>query len=88
MPGGAVGRAFVELLATEIGTLVRGEEKSERLMCLTPLLLQRDPMIKKGCDIRRTLEKRMKIWRAGHFEALLHEAQRCDAALCVSRDNI
>ena len=85
LPGGAVGRAFVELLTTEIGMLTRGEEKSERLMCLTPLLLQRDPMIKKGCDISRTLDKRMEMWRAGHFEALLHEAQHCDAALCGRR---
>ena len=23
----------------------------------------------------------MEMWRAGHFEALLHKAQRCDAAL-------
>ena len=51
LPGGAVGRrAFMELLITEIGLLARGEEKSERLICLTPLLLQWDPMIKKGCD--------------------------------------
>ena len=40
----------MELLITEIGLLARGEEKSERLICLTPLLLQWDPMIKKGCD--------------------------------------
>lgn len=62
--------------------LARGEE---RLICLTLLLLQRDPIIKKGCDICRTFEKRMEMWRAGYFEALLHEAQRCDAALCVRR---
>ena len=51
LPGGDIGRAVVELLTTEIGMLTR-EQKSEHLMCLTLLLLQRDTRIKKESDIR------------------------------------
>ena len=56
LPGGAVGREFVELLKDEVNLLADGKEVSERLICFTALLLHRDRMVKKGCDIRRLLE--------------------------------
>ena len=73
LPGGAVGREFVELLKDEVNLLVYGEEVSERLICFTALLLHRDHMVKKGCDIRRLLARRMNLYRTEEFDALLLE---------------
>ena len=46
LPGGAVGREFVELLKDEVNLLADGKEVSERLICFTALLLHRDHMVK------------------------------------------
>lgn len=59
LPGGTIGRHFVDLLTSEVNLLGEGKEQSERLLCFTSLLLHRDLMIKKISDIRRILTKRM-----------------------------
>ena len=41
--------------------------------------------MRKGCDICRLLERHMKLWHNGQFDALLQEAVRCDQSLRNSR---
>ena len=77
LPDGVVGREFVQLLTDELGLLADGKSVSERLMCLTPMLLGRDDMIRKSCDIRRLVAKRMELWKSDHFDALASELERC-----------
>ena len=49
--------------------------------------------MRKGCDIRRLLERRMNLWRDEQFDVLLQEAVCCDHSLHnshrypVSRDH-
>ena len=74
---GAVGREFVELLKDEVNLLADGKEVSKRLICFTALLLHRDHMVKKGCDIRCLLARHTNLWRTEEFDALLLEFERC-----------
>jgi hypothetical protein len=80
LPGGAVGREFVEMLTAEVNSLAAGHTSSERVMSSCPLLLQRDAAVHKACDIRRLLKRRFALWKSDEFDALLQEAERCDAS--------
>ena len=62
LPGGSTGKHYVELLCDELRYLSLGTYCSERLIVFCSLMLQRDRFVRKGCDIRRLLERRMKLW--------------------------
>ena len=64
LPGGNVG---VGVLADEVLVLSRGQAKSERVIVFCKLLLQRDWMVRKGCDIHWLLKQRMNTWKGGHL---------------------
>ena len=55
LPNGSVGRDFVGLLSSEVNLLVQGSMSSERVIVFLTVLLQRDPMVKRGADIHRLL---------------------------------
>ena len=61
LPGGAVGREFVDLLTSEVRLLVNNSVVSDRLMMFCPVLLQRNCMVKTGSDVRRLLRRRMEM---------------------------
>uniref|UniRef100_A0A1X7U8J9 Reverse transcriptase domain-containing protein n=1 Tax=Amphimedon queenslandica TaxID=400682 RepID=A0A1X7U8J9_AMPQE len=44
-------------------------------------MLQRDRNVKKACDIRQLLERRLTLWKDDKFDVLLQEACRCNKAL-------
>ena len=77
VPGGAVGRHFVDLLSDEVGLLSEGTDKSERLIVCLSVLLQRDTMVQKGLDVQRPLSKRMDMWQGGCIDELLVDLDRC-----------
>ena len=54
---------------------------SDRLTVFSATILQRDRMIRKTVDIRRVLERRMRMWKNEEFDLLLQEAVRCDKPL-------
>jgi hypothetical protein len=81
LPGGSIGREFIDLLAEEIDLLSKGQTKSEQLIVLTSVILQRDSCVRKACDIRRLLKRRILLWRGGNYEELVQEAERCDRQL-------
>ena len=84
LPGGAVGRKYVDLLSEEISHLSVGNFPADRVIVFSVLMLQRDRMLKKSVDTRRVLERRMSMWRREEFELLMQEAIRCDKALRCS----
>ena len=45
LPGGAIGRQFVAILAAEVSSFAKGETKSEISICFAPLILQCDKNI-------------------------------------------
>ena len=59
LPGGAVEREFVDVLAEEVNLFKRSSVCSQRLIVLLALMLQRDSMVNKGRDIRRLLKRHM-----------------------------
>ena len=77
LPGGSVGRHFVDMLANEINHLLHGLERSERLLVFLSVILQRDYSVKKGSDIRRLLMRRLSMWSDGLIDELVEEKLRC-----------
>ena len=61
LPGGAVGREFVDLLTDEICMLTKNTTVSDRLMMLCPVVLQRNCMVRVGSDVRCLLRRRMQL---------------------------
>ena len=74
---GSVGHDFVGLLASEVNLLVQGSMSSERIIFFLTVILQRDPMVKRGADIRWLLLRRMEDWRGEKFTDLVFDAERC-----------
>ena len=52
LPGGAVGREFVDLLTTEVWLLTDNSAVSDCLMMFCPVILQRNHMVRVGSDVR------------------------------------
>lgn len=77
LPGGAVEREFVDVLAEEVNLFKRSSVCSQRLIVLLALMLQRDSMVNKGRDIRRLLKRHMMTWKSEHFDEILFDFKRC-----------
>lgn len=61
VPGGSIGRKYVDLLSTEISHLAAGNYLSERLMVFSVVILQCNRMLRKGSDVRRVVERQLKM---------------------------
>ena len=77
LPSSAVAHDFIDLLSSEISLLARGLERSERVLAFLSVVLQCDPMVRKGTDIRQLLCCRLKEWKEEKFESLVCDAERC-----------
>ena len=55
LPGSAVGREFIDIRTQEVSMLCRARVRSERFIVFIGIMLQRDNMVKKGCDIREAI---------------------------------
>lgn len=73
LPGGSVGRKYVDRLTEEVLHLVAVNFPSERLIVFSSLMLQRDRNV-KVCDIRQLLERRLMLWNEDKFDVLFQEA--------------
>ena len=87
LPNGNVGRKFVEMLADEIDHVAEKKSNSERLIVFQVLILQREMLVSKSSDIRRLIGRRLKMWEDGLFDALMHDAERCDRSFGNGRDS-
>ena len=52
LPNGSIGCDFVGLLSSEVNLLVQGSMRSERVNVFLTVILQRNPIVKSGADIR------------------------------------
>ena len=84
VPGGSVGRKYVEQLSLEVSYLAAGNFPFERLMVFSAVVLQRNRLVRKGSDIRRVLERRLMMWSNNEFDLLLEEAVKCDRTIRVN----
>ena len=81
LPGGSIGKKYIDILSEELHYLSAGAFPSERVIVFCSVMLQCDRLIRKGTDIRRLLERHMAMWQNRQFDALLQEAARCDLSL-------
>ena len=73
---GSVGRDFVGLLS-KVNLLVLGSMSSARVIVFLTVILQRNPMVKRGAGICRLLLQKMEDWRGEKFTDLVFYAERC-----------
>ena len=74
---GPVFHDFIDCLTSEVSLLARGLGCSERLIIFLSVLLQRDPLIRRGTDIRRLLGNWLKDRKGEKFDSLVCEADHC-----------
>lgn len=87
LPRGPIGRCYVSILTDEIKFLAQKLFSSERLIIFTSVILQRDKMVKKAGDIKRTIDKRLSMWAREEFDVLIQGAIRCNRSFQLSRKN-
>ena len=76
VPKGAVGRRFVDLLASELEGVKERTWNAERFLVFTMVVLQRTPAVKRATDIRARLQSRMDAWEEGKFDMLVQSTVR------------
>ena len=81
LPSGSVGRKHTDLLNQELQYFVSGSYCAEWVIVFSSLMLQRDRLVHKCCDIRRLLDCRMSLWIDNQYDVLLQEAICCDHSL-------
>jgi len=77
LPSGSAGREFVNLLSSEVTLLAQGPSRSERVLVFLSTMSQRDPMVRKGIDIRRLLSRRLQLWKECVFDGYVTESEQC-----------
>ena len=69
-------------MTEELSFLTAGKEHSDRVLCFSRLLLQREKMVTKTKDVRMLVERRLRSWINEEFDALMSEAIRCGKQRC------
>ena len=89
MPNGNLGRKYVDLLTHELKLLsTTADSTSERVLVMSRVLLQRDPMIKASKDIRTLIGRRIEDWKENKFDKLLAEAVRFGKKKQINQDKV
>ena len=89
LPNGNIGRKYVDLLTHELKLLsTTADSTSKRVLVMSRVLLQRDPMIKASKDIRTLIGRRIEDWKENKFDKLLAEAVRCGKKKQINQDNL
>ena len=87
LPNGNIGRKYVDLLTNELKLLsTTADSTSERVLVMSRVLLQRDPMVKASKDIRTLIGRRIEDWKENKFDKLLAEAVRCGKKKQINQD--
>ncbi len=77
LPGGNVGRKFIDSLSKEVELVADQKGCSERMIVFQVIILQKEILVKKTADIRRVIQRRLQLWDEGQFDVLMQEAMRC-----------
>ena len=89
LPNGNIGRKCVDLLTHELKLhSTTADSLSERVLVMSRVLLQRNPMIKASKDIRTLIGRRIEDWKENKFDKLLAEAVRCGKKKQMNQDNL
>ena len=89
LPNGNIGKKYVDLMTHELKLLsTTGHSTSERVLVMSRVLLQRNPMIKASKDIRILIGRHIEDWKKSKFDKLLAEAVRCGKKKQINQDNL
>ena len=77
LPGCSVGRYFVDALSAEISCFALGQYSASCCLVYSSVVLQRDRMIRKGINIHRLLEKRLKMLQEEKFGLMIQGNVHC-----------
>ena len=77
LPSSAVAHDFIDLLSSEISLLARGVKRSDWVLVFLFVMLQHDPMVRRGTDILPLLCCHLKEWKEEKFESLVCDTERC-----------
>ena len=89
LPNGNIGRKYLDLLTHELKLLsTTADSASERVLVMSRVLLQRDPMIKASKDIRTLIGRLIQDWKENKFDKLLAKAVRCGKTKQINQDNL
>ena len=89
LPNGNIGRKYVDLLTHELKLLsTTADSTSERVLAMSRVLSQRDPLIKGSKDIPSIIGRRIEDWKENKFDKLLAEALRCGKKKHINKNNL
>ena len=89
LPNGNIGRKYVDLLIHELKLLsTTADSISERVLVMSRVLLQSDPMIKASTDILTLIGWRIEDWKENKFDKLLAEAVRFGKRKQINQNNL
>ena len=89
LPNGNIGRKYVDLLTHELKLLsTTADSTSGRVLVMSRVWLQRDPMIKASKDIRTLIGRRIEDWKENKVDQLLAEAVRCGKKKQINHDSL
>ena len=77
----------MDLLTHELKHL-SADSTSKRVLVMSRVLLQRDPMIKASKDIRTLNGRRIEDWKENKFDKLFAEAVICGKKKQINQDNL
>lgn len=81
LPGGAIAKEFINVYDGEVSSFAEGLKTSESFVCFPSLIMQKDKNVKKTCEIRKLLKRRLQMWKDGLFLELIREAEQCSKIL-------
>ena len=86
VPKGRVGRRFVDLVTSEFHGARTRKWNSERPLTFISVVLQRTSGVRRSCDIRRRLSRRMDLWEQKLFAGLVDDTvAECESKLPGAR---
>jgi hypothetical protein len=72
-PKGGFGFRVVLTMAREFIGVRERKWNFERALIFAACVLQKSPGVIRACDIKRRVERRLKLWMDGHFNALVQD---------------
>ena len=71
LPKNNTGKKFIDLLTTEINSVIQRNSNSEKVIVFMSVILQKSRDIKKSKDVKSLLERRMALWQNKEYDTVV-----------------
>jgi hypothetical protein len=72
-PKGGLGQQVVLTMTREFGGICKRRWNSERALIFAACVLRKSPGMTRARNIKRRVERRLRLWTDGHYDALVHD---------------